>query len=55
MITFYYARSIVNIMPGLTWRDNGHKARLMPVVIFSSGRRHTGSSNVTGVQTCALP
>eukprot|EP01043_Picozoa_sp_COSAG02_P008219 COSAG02_NODE_259_length_26776_cov_1723.750084_14_plen_81_part_00 len=32
MITFYYARSIVNIMPGLTWRDNGHKARLMPVV-----------------------
>eukprot|EP01043_Picozoa_sp_COSAG02_P071216 COSAG02_NODE_12925_length_1472_cov_0.780772_1_plen_90_part_10 len=23
--------------------------------VFSSRRRHTGSSNVTGVQTCALP
>ena len=27
----YYARSIASIMPGQTWRDNGHKA-LMPVV-----------------------
>ena len=23
----YYARSIVSIMPGRTWRDTGHKAR----------------------------
>ena len=22
----YYARSIASIMPGRTWRDNGHKA-----------------------------
>ena len=27
----YYARSIASIMPGRTWRDNGHKA-LMPVI-----------------------
>ena len=30
----HYARSIVSIMPGLTWRDTGHKA-LMPGVTFS--------------------
>jgi hypothetical protein len=27
----YYARLSPSIMPGQTWRDNGHKA-LMPVV-----------------------
>ena len=30
----YYARSIVSIMPGRTWRDNGHKA-LCPLSLLS--------------------
>eukprot|EP01048_Picozoa_sp_COSAG05_P022663 COSAG05_NODE_4617_length_1437_cov_0.991779_2_plen_48_part_01 len=30
-------------------------ARLVPNGVFSSRRRHTGFSGVTGVQTCALP
>ena len=32
----YYARSIVSIMPGRTWRDTGHKG-LMPGVSWLVG------------------
>eukprot|EP01043_Picozoa_sp_COSAG02_P049963 COSAG02_NODE_5075_length_4661_cov_4.005261_5_plen_77_part_00 len=33
----YYARRIVSIMPGLTWRDNEHKG-IMPCVRGWGGR-----------------
>eukprot|EP01050_Picozoa_sp_SAG11_P055632 SAG11_NODE_34081_length_274_cov_0.537143_1_plen_81_part_10 len=35
------------------WLDSWHLR--IKAWVFSSRRRHTGSSNVTGVQTCALP
>ena len=46
----YYARSIVSIMPGQTWRDNGHKG-LMPIVTCS-GCLSLASAQV-GVSVCA--
>ena len=33
----YYARSIVSIMPGLTWRDTGHKAGIWAVLVSCPG------------------
>eukprot|EP01050_Picozoa_sp_SAG11_P027071 SAG11_NODE_6713_length_1261_cov_1.185886_2_plen_204_part_01 len=39
----------------LRYFDDEGDAFFVNMAIFSSRRRHTGSSNVTGVQTCALP
>eukprot|EP01047_Picozoa_sp_COSAG01_P082739 COSAG01_NODE_17023_length_1184_cov_1.617512_1_plen_89_part_01 len=41
--------------PALMARYQNSLSTVPRVNIFSSRRRHTGSSNVTGVQTCALP
>ena len=41
----YYARSIVSIMPGLTWRDTGHKALMPGVKMRGSGRSAAGATS----------